>query len=257
MSFPRREVCGLPRFRGAQRVLLVLVLTLVAWGCASRAAFNYQLSPRVSASNAPIPIKVAVLPFRDLRGENNTNSLLLYMIPLMPFGWINYDRPDAANGFLFHAAYNFRPPEDLAKAAVDELQQDQFFSEVFLTQREHEPGVDLILSGEIQEARYDAKMISYGLSVEGPLLWFFGLPAGTTHNGLMLTMALKRASDEQTVWSHKVSGNWGKTVGLYYNWAADFDGIPLILKEGLHEGMTRLANDLQSKPLSYWRGDGN
>jgi hypothetical protein len=231
-----------------------LALALLVGGCDTRAAFSYHLSPRVSADGAPLPLKVAVLPFRDMRGEKNTNAVLLYLIPLMPYGPINYDRPDAANGFLFHSAYNFRPSEDLAKAAVEELQQNQFFSEVFLTQREHEPGVDLILSGEIAEARYDGKLISYGLSVEGPLLWIFGLPAGTTHNGLVLSMELKRASGGERVWSHKISGDWGKTVGLYYNWAADFDGLPLILKEGLHEGMMRLANDLQAKPLSYWRG---
>ena len=234
----------------------IFALGLASWGCASRAAFNYQLSPRVTAgNNTPLPLKVAVLPFQDRRGQDNTYYVLLYLIPLVPYGAIHYDRPDGANGFLFHAAYNFRPSEDLAKAAVEELQQNGFFSEVFLTQREKEPGVDLILSGDIQEARYDGKLISYGLSAYGPLLWFFGLPAGTTHNGLTLAMTLKRTSDGQTVWSHKVSGDWGKTVGLYYNWAADFDGIPLILKDGLHEGMTRLANDLQSKPLSYWRGE--
>jgi hypothetical protein len=228
---------------------------LATCGCASRAAFNYQLSPRVTTSDTPLPLTVAVLPFQDLRSETNTNALLVYLIPLMPYGFINYDRPDGANWFVFHAAYNFRPSEDLAKAAADELKQNRLFSEVFATQREHEPNVDLILSGEIYEARYDAKMISYGLSVYGPMLWFFGLPAGTTHNGLILNMTLKRASDGQVAWSHGVSGNWGATFGLYYNWAVDFDGMPLILKDGLHEGMIRLANDVQSKPLSYWRPD--
>lgn len=238
-----------------QRWLVSLLCVGVACGCASRAAFNYQLSPRVSmASSATLPLRVAVLPFEDRRGQDNTNYMLVYLVPLMPYGWINYDRPDAANGFLFHAAYNFRPSEDLAKAAVDELRQNQFFTEVFFTQREHEPGVDLILTGTIEQARYDAKIISYGLSVEGPLLWFFGLPAGTTHNRLVLRLTLQRAADGQALWSHEVSGEWGKTVGLYYNWAADFDGIPLILKEGLHAGMENLAATIAQKPLSYWRG---
>lgn len=111
-------------------------------GCASRAAFNDQLSPRVTmASGTALPLRVAVLPFEDRRGQDNTASMLVYIVLLVPDGWINYDRPEAANGFVFHAAYNFRPSEDLVKAAVEALRQNQFFTEAFFTQREHEPGV--------------------------------------------------------------------------------------------------------------------
>lgn len=233
---------------------ITALCTVTTGGCASRAAFNYKPSPQVTTAGGPLPLKVAVTPLDDLRGDDNANYVLMYLIPLFPFGWISYDRPDAANGFLYHAAYNFRPAEDLAKATVEELRQNGFFEEVFFTQREHEPGVDLILTGYLEEARYDAKMISYGLSVEGPLLWFTGLPAGTTHNGLRLTLDMKRAGDGQSVWSHTIDGNWGSTVGLYYNWGNDFDGFPLLLSEGLHAGMKKLAEDVQNRPLSYWRG---
>lgn len=245
----------LARLRGP-RLIMGFVVGMAASGCASRAAFIYTPGPIVTVSSPPLPLHVAVLPFEDRRGDQNTNAVLLYLIPLMPFGWIDYDRPDAANGFLFHESYNFRPPEDLARAAVSELQQDNFFAEVFFTERAHEPNIDLVLSGRIEQASYDAKIISYGLSVEGPLLWFFGLPAGTTHNGLRLTIELKNARDSQSppLWSYTVAGDWGATVGLYYNWAADFDGLPLILKDGLHKAMTDLAAQLQSKPPTYWRG---
>jgi hypothetical protein len=232
----------------------LLVVLATSAGCSSRAAFYYTPGVPVTTSAPPLPLRVAVLPFEDLRGDRNTDAALLYLIPLMPFSWINYDRPDGANGFLFHDSYNFRPPEDLAHAAVTELQQDKFFEEVFFTERAHEPNVDLVLTGQIDEARYDAKVISYGLSVEGPLLWLFGFPAGTTHNGLRLTITLRRARDAQSppLWSYTITGDWGATVGCYYNWGADFDGMPLILKNGLHNAMSDLATQLQSKPSTYW-----
>lgn len=239
-----------------KRVVIVVMVCLLGMltGCASRASFVYKPSGAVASGMKSLPLKVAVTNFEDRRQDENTNAVLLYLIPIVPFGSISYDRPDGANGYLFHASYNFRPSEDFAKAVVDELKQNNYFDEVFFTQRQNEPNVDLIVTGKINDTRYDGKLISYGLSVYGPLLWFLGLPSGTTHNAISLSLEMKRASDKVVVWSHEVTGEWGKTVGLYYNWAADFDGYPLILSEGLHKGMEKLASDISNKNIDYWKG---
>jgi hypothetical protein len=239
-----------------KKIVIVMMVGLlsVLTGCASRAAFVYKPSSTVATGTKTLPLKVAVTPFDDLRQQENTNAVLIYLLPVVPFGSISYDRPDGANGFLFHAAYNFRPSEDYAKAVVEELKQNNYFDEVFFTQRQNEPNVDLIVTGKINETRYDGTLISYGLSVYGPMLWFLGLPAGTTHNALSVTLEMRRASDKVVVWSHEVKGEWDKTVGLYYNWAADFDGYPLLMSEGLHKGMEKLANDISSKKIDYWKG---
>lgn len=235
-------------------VLCVLISSALLAGCASRASFVYKPSPSVAAGMQKLPLKVAVTHFDDLRGDDNTNASFIYLIPLVPFGTISYDRPDGANGFLFHASYNFRPSEDFARAVVEELKQNNYFDEVFVTQRQNEPAVDLIISGKIKEAKYNGKLISYGLSAYGPMLWFVGLPAGTTHNAINLSLEMRRASDNVVVWTHDIKGEWDKTVGMYYNWAADFDGYPVILSEGLHEGMKKLSNDLKGKDITYWKG---
>jgi hypothetical protein len=235
------------------QLALACIVALTA-GCSSRAAFSYRPSPVVAAPGPPLPlpVKVAVVPFRDLRGDDNTDATLVYLVPLAPFGWQNYDRPDAANGFITYAAYNFRPSEDFARATADELKQNGFFSEVFVTDREREPGVDLVLTGEIRKSTYEGKLISYGLSVEGPLLWIFGLPAGTVANDEQISLTLKRAGDGTVVWSHQISGRWSKTIGLYYNWGADFDGFPQILQTGLHDGMKQLDALVRKQPASFW-----
>ena len=235
---------------------LVVIFSLTFTGCAKRAAFEYSPSEKVSTElkNAPLPLKVAVTSFLDARGQDNTSYLPLDLIPLVPYASMNYDRPDASNRFVYHAAYNFRPSEDFAKAVVDEMKQNHFFEEVFFTQREREPNVDLIVTGKIVNTRYHAKVLSYGLSIYGRLLPLIGLPIGNTQNSLSLFLEMRRASDNIVVWSYEVNGEWGKTVGIYYNWAADFDGYPLILREGLHAGMEKLADDLRTKELGYWKG---
>jgi len=235
-------------------VVVMALMTLSLVGCATRASFVYKPSGPVATGAKTLPLKVAVNNFEDERQNENTNASVLYWIPLVPYSSLTYDRPDGANGFLFHSAYNFRPSEDYARAVVDELRQNGYFEEVFQTQRQNEPNVDLIVTGKIKKSRYDAKFISYGLSVYGPVLWFLGLPVGTTHNEVDLVLEMRRASDKRLLWSHEVKGEYEKTVGFYYNWGADFDGYPAILGDGLHKGMEKLAGDLTSKGIDYWKG---
>jgi hypothetical protein len=111
--------------------LLSLLALIYLTGCATKASFVYAAGPKY-IDNEIEDLHVAVLPFEDIRSTTNKNSVLLYLIPLMPYGYVNYDRLDGANGFLTHSSYNFRPTEDLAKALVSELKSNKLFSEVFL-----------------------------------------------------------------------------------------------------------------------------
>lgn len=227
-------------------ILIGIIISIVfVSGCASKAAFSYKPSENQEKSSEKLPLRVAVMPFEDLRGESNTNAAIAYLIPLMPFGPINYDRPDGANGYLFHSSYNFRPSEDLAKATIDEFKSKNVFEEIFLTQREKEPNIDMLMTGVIRETKYNGKIISYGLSAYGPLLWFIGLPAGHVTNTLDFSIELKRVSDGEIVWKHDVKKECSKVSGLYYNWATEFDCYPTMLREGLGEGIKNFIN--QSK----------
>jgi len=224
-----------------------IVIALFVSGCASRGAFVYEPGSIVNVNNRKLPLKVAVLPLVDKRQHENSNAVMLYLIPLMPFGPLSYDRPDTANGYTTHASYNFRPTEDLAKAVVEELNHNQIFEEVFFTQREKEPGIDMIMSGEIRDTKYSGKLITYGLSAYGPALWFVGLPSSYVTNSIDFSLQLKRISDGIVVWRHDVKGEWDKTAGLYYNWGTEFDGYPLLVKDGLVEGMKKLTKEISEK----------
>lgn len=237
-------------------LILIVFLSLASSGCATRAAFIYSPGEKIAEQLKPVtlPLRIAVPPFLDMRSQDNISYRPLHLIPLVPYANIHYDRPDAANRFISHAAYNFRPSEDFAKALVAEVKQNRFFEEVFFTQREVEPGADLVLTGKIKNTQYNAKTISYGLSVYAPFAWLIGLPVGTAHNSLSLVLEMTRPSDGAVVWFYELNGESGKTIGLYYNWASDFDGYPMMLREGLHKAMEELAHDLQSKDLDYGKG---
>ncbi|RKY17634.1 MAG: hypothetical protein DRQ55_15300 [Planctomycetota bacterium] len=220
-------------------LLLSLVLTL---GCSSAGAWKYRpLSHRRTA--APAPQRVAVLPFEDRRAEVNSNKALIYLIPLMPYGWMDYDEIEGASGFIAHAAYQIRPAEDLAKAVVSELEAANLFDEVFYTDRREQPDVDLILQGYVEQFHYEGKLISYCLSIYGPLLWIFGLPAGHARNTLAVGLELRRAADGEVVWrSAPTLDERSVTIGLYYDWGEEFEGYPEMMQDAALawvDGLTR------------------
>jgi len=61
--------------------------------------------------------KAVVLPFEDLRTNENNNYWAMYMIPLMPFGWSNYSAPEGAQMHMNSGLWvNYKPTEDYPKA---------------------------------------------------------------------------------------------------------------------------------------------
>ena len=236
--------------------ILIIFFSFTLISCAKSAAFTYSPGEKtaVPLNNAPLPLTVAVIPFQDTRGQNNTNNQFLCLIPFVLYCSLSYDRPDAATRFLFLSAYRFHPTEDFARAVTDEINQNRFFNTVVFSRQEQEPGADLVVTGKIMETRYYGENASYGFSLWAPFLWYVGLPAGKVYNTLLLSLEMRRTSDDAVVWSHVVRREWSEIVGQYYHWAADFEGFPVILRQGLHQGMEKLANDIRTRDPNYWTG---
>ena len=105
-------------------------------GCGTTGKFVYpaDMSSLVRFDSSPAAGKrVAVLPFDDCRGDENSCMFGMYLIPFMPFGWADYERPDAANMFLSVVSYDTNPAEDLAKATAVSFRRSQLFRDVFFT----------------------------------------------------------------------------------------------------------------------------
>jgi len=233
--------------------LMVLLLGVAFYGCSRGVArYVYTAGPDLELQSPQNPLSVAVLPFKDLRGKENSSwraTRLKFFIPLVPYVPSEYERPGIAVGYVSYMTYHFRPTEDLAKSVVAELEGNDLFEAVLLSTSGDQPNVDFYLTGEIHDTTNSNKMISYGLSIFGPLLWLVGLPAGTVQNSLSLDLTLRTARDGEAVWSHRISGDWRKSIGLYYNVYAEFDGYPIIMKAGIREGILDLTAELQNKDI--------
>src|SRR5436309_9761223 len=183
------------------RLLAGTVLLIALAGCNTQAKWTYPLDPstlyRSTLQQRP-DLVVAVLPFKEARPvTNRAATFFLYLIPLMPYGWVNYERPEAARMFNTIAKYELQLDEDLGKAASRSFVDSLLFRRVYFTLGGETREADLILRGTALHTTYNGKIISYGLSVYGPLLWFIGLPAGTSTNLLDITLSLTDLDDRE------------------------------------------------------------
>ena len=160
-----------------------------------------------------------------------------------------YSAPESNNLKLTNAVINltssialqFKPQEDLAKAAAEELNASGLFKEVFFTQRSSEG--ELILRGMIKSTRYWGKMLSYGLSVCGPVLWLIGLPVGTVHNELVIDLTLEEQRTGESLWSKTYTMAYHKSPFWLYKMPRDF-AYDNLFKDIMQECIRSLESEL-------------
>ena len=199
--------------RSTSLLLSLFLLAAVFGGCSSQKAWLYTVEPE-STSAALLDKSVAVPPFTDKRPNENSNMVLMYMVPLLPYGWQDLDAPEGTTMHVTSGLWQWRPNEDLAKAAAEELQASHMFKEVFFTNRQSEG--ELVLAGTINSTNYSSKMFSYCLSVYGPLLWFIGFPASHTKNAIEVSFSLKERESQKLIWEHTYSEETSSTSWIYY-----------------------------------------
>lgn len=223
-------------------------------GCGITAKFVYPADAKNmvrfsdgSKSNA----KVAVVPFEDLRPESNSNKVLLYLIPFFPFGTLNYERPDAAKGYISVGEYDCSPTEDLAKAAAVSFRKSNLFRDAFFTFGGEVDRAEFILRGEIQKMQYYGRMWSYGLSVYGPLLWYFGLPAGNSHNIMEFSLSLRNQEGAEVWRWDSLKRKHYLTQGLYYNLGDDCIGFSRLYQQAMNDALQDLNREMQKNPLRF------
>jgi len=220
-------------------LLIGMLMMLIISGCATQRAWVYKAEPPVSM--APMINKsVAVRPLSDERENINRNAWLMYLIPLMPFGWQDLKTPEGVQMHIRSGLWLFKPTEDFAKAIAEELNNSGIFKEVFFTNRPSEG--DLIFKGEIKSTDYDGKMITYCLSVYGPTLWLIGLPASHVENVLALSLQLVDSKTNEVLWQGTYEKREGHTSWIY---ALQPDFLyDRLLKEVMKEALPSLKNKL-------------
>lgn len=231
--------------------ILLLGIAALCTGCGTTAKFVYPADPTKLAHLSEKPRydkEVAVLPFEELRGDKNSSGTIwLYVIPLMPCGWCEYQRPDAARMFMSISEFDFNPHEDLAKAAVTSLQQSGLFKDAYFTYGGEKANADLLFTGQIQSTTYKGVIYSYCLSVEGPLLWLIGLPAGSSQDDLSLKFELKDAKTNEKLWEHTYSGEKKIIQGLYYRFGYDVMGYSELMENIMNDAVVDMDKSLQGR----------
>jgi hypothetical protein len=194
-------------------------------------------------------LNLAVAPFAEKRGElQSYGSVYKYLIPLLPYGTIRYERPDEAKMFNIQNEFEFNMSENLLEILITALRNSSLFSEVILTPTPLASKADLVLSGELYSTLYEGKTYSYGISFLGPALWCFGLPAGSSHKRLNIELYLKKIDSGEVVWSYNLSKEKTLVQGLYRNWGKDVNSFANLMQEGVKEAIADLRSRLPQIP---------
>jgi hypothetical protein len=193
------------------------------------------------------------MPFRESRpSANRSGTMFLYLIPLMPFGWLDYERPEAAHMFMTISSFGFDLDEDLGKAATRSLTDSTLFKRAYFTLGGELREADVVFQGVARSTRYDGKIYSYGLSVVGPLLWIFGLPLGSSKVSIDYGFELADRNGN-IVWTHDFRGARSVVQGHYYNWGTDMLALSQLTQEALDSTMASLDEALPSIEMKLSR----
>lgn len=236
-----------------KKIGLVCVLAAVAAivaGCGTTGKFVYPANMSTlykSGSNAAVPKKIAVIPFDDYRSDDNSCWFAAYLIPLFPYGWADYERPDAATMFASIVKYDVTPSEDLAKATAVSLRRSGLFADAFFTMGGEKDRADFVLGGRIKVMRHNGKMLTYGLSVFGPLLWYIGCPAATANNVIALELELKNRAGK-IIWECTIDRQDLTYIWLYHRMGWDCKAFASMYQDAMNDALANLSARINSNP---------
>ncbi|MBL6664524.1 MAG: hypothetical protein ISQ34_01630 [Rickettsiales bacterium] len=203
---------------------IILLIISLSYSCSLNKGWVYKSnSYGLVAQKSKISNKtIAVLPFSDKRDNENSNKTLLYMIPLMPFGYQNYDSPETQQVHITSGLWlNYNPRDSFSNALVDELNSALFFKEAFSSNDYR--NYDYFVKGQILSTDYHGKILSYGLSVYGPLLWYIGFPATYVENHLEVELSLYRTDGNKLIFNKKYKATPYEKTGWLYSLPSDFE----------------------------------
>ncbi len=219
---------------------LIIVSALVSAGCATQYSWVYSAN-NYKPVNTKSDKSVAVLPFKDGRSNENSTKIFLYLIPLVPFGPADYDVPEGAQKHINSGLWtNYKPVEDFPKALAEELRSANLFKEAYFDFKKG--GSDYVINGTILSTKYSGKIISYGLSAYGPILWLIGLPASSISNELSLELVLLDSKTDKILFTKRYTTEPYEKVGWIYSLPSDFY-YPEMLKKAYKEFVTDIANN--------------
>ncbi len=236
------------------RLVALLVAAQIFSGCGQTAKFVYPSNPKnlIKLYDKPkYDLKVAVLPFEEERSDKNSvGGMWLSMIPLVPYGSLHYDRPDAAKMFMSIYGFEFDVSEDLSKAVVSSLKRSNLFKNVYFSYGGDIENADLIIKGTVKSTHYKGTIYSYCISFVSAYLWILGLPAGSSTNELVLEISADSHKSTEPIWEYNLNKEKRIVQGLYYRMGHDVKQYAFLMEEAMNEAAKDLDKTLSSIPIS-------
>lgn len=229
----------------------VLIAALIV-GCAQPAKFMYPPSGKPLGRISEKPrngLRVAVLPFEEMRGSGNSmKTYWLCFLPLAPFGYWVYERPESARFFNTVSEFRFDASRDVAKAVATSLRESGLFAHVYLAPGGEQENADLIVSGRVNRTLYRGRTFTYCVSVAGAALWALGLPVGDSTDLLEFSLEVRDGTTGKDLWNCKSRSSKRVVQGLYYRWGDDVEGFAELMAGAMNEVVMKLEQWLASHP---------
>lgn len=227
-------------------ITYLVVMSCLMVGCSTHGKFTYPLGKRINEINHKPPnVKVAVLPANDLRGMKNSSAAVwLCYIPLVPYGTIKYDRPEASRMFMTIGSFEMEACEDVSKAVATHFQKAGFARNVFFDYGGLRDQADYTIEIDMRKMQYEGRLYTYCVSFLAGYLHIFGIPMGKSMVHLDMDMTMYDR-DGNKVWEHEVKDDWSIKQGLYYGNGRDMEGVADTLYTGLNDAVRNAPKKLE------------
>jgi len=229
-------------------IALFSILFILA-GCGTTAKFVYPANIRnlKQVKDSKCTNKtVAVLPFDDMRSDkNDASQIYLALIPLYPYGWSEYNRPESALTFLTIQKFQFNASEDLPKAAALSLRRSKMFKDAWFTFGGDKYRADYVFKGEIISTKYTGVLYSYGTSLACSYIWILGAPVGTSEDSLAIKFSLHDKNDK-VLWTYSFNKKEKILQWLYYRSGDDVRMYAKLMEQAMNEAILDMNKKLKN-----------
>ena len=234
-------------------ILSIVIAHVSLSGCLGTRDWQYPPASTGTYINKkperPIPARVAVLPFEDLRGNTVKEEYWKVAVPLIPYGETKYDRPETAEEPEPVDVVRFNPSMDFAQATASEIEKAGVFSSVTFAKEGDLPPTDLVLRGRLKSTEWNRSITTYLLGPVGTVFWILGLPMGNTVTKLELDLGLTSvAKPSKVLWSMSMEFEGKQLDGPYYGLKDAVMSYPFALQESLRPAIADLVNLANEHP---------
>jgi hypothetical protein len=235
--------------------LVIVALCLLVTGCGTTAKFVYPANMKNLIQLDTMPVykkEVAILPFNDFRGDENTSgTMALFSVPLFPYGYCTYDRPDAARWFVSIEEFQCNVTEDLPKALAVSLRRSNLFENAYFTFGGQKDEAAYNITGDVNVFFYKGRIFSYCLSDFGSIFWAFGAPMGTSLNKVEIKLQLRKKGSRDVLWEYSLRKENYYIQGLYYHFGWDVKLFTKLVEDGYNEAITNLQKQMRNNPKRF------